>query len=155
MGIAVWGQDEAGPFPTQPYPGESWEMEGRPARQPHEHVRNGTAKMLTLFHPADGQVRVKGVTTTTNAVLHAWLKTEVTAVLATLPAMDMTASAGNRAQWEAWQAGMSIRPTLPTALPPLRMLLIWDNLAGHKTPDMVLWLFRHGIMPLYTPLSGS
>ena len=29
-------------------------------------------------------------------------------------------------------------------LPPLRMLLVWDNLAGHCTPDMVLWLVEHG-----------
>lgn len=35
------------------------------------------------------------------------------------------------------------------------MLLVWDNLAGHHTPDMVLWLIEHGIMPLYTPLGGS
>jgi hypothetical protein len=28
-------------------------------------------------------------------------------------------------------------------------------LAGHKTPEMVLWLCRPGIMPLYTPLGGS
>jgi len=48
-----------------------------------------------------------------------------------------------------------VRITLPQALPPLRMLLILDNLAGHYTADFVLWLFAHGIMPLYTPLSGS
>src|SRR5690348_16691403 len=30
-----------------------------------------------------------------------------------------------------------------------------DNLAGHKTPEFVLWLFAHGLMPLYTPLGGS
>jgi hypothetical protein len=35
------------------------------------------------------------------------------------------------------------------------MLLVMDNLAGHKTPEMVWWMFRHGIMPFYTPLSGS
>jgi hypothetical protein len=35
------------------------------------------------------------------------------------------------------------------------MLLVWDNLTGHYTPDFVLWLFAHGIMPLFTPLSGS
>ena len=45
--------------------------------------------------------------------------------------------------------------TLPKLLPPLRMLLVWDNLAGHLTPDMVLWLIAQGIMPLYTPLGGS
>ena len=30
-----------------------------------------------------------------------------------------------------------------------------DNLAGHHTPAMVIWLFQHGIMPQYTPLGGS
>ena len=45
--------------------------------------------------------------------------------------------------------------TLPENLPPLPLLLVWDNLAGHKTPAMVLWLCQHGIMPLYTPLGGS
>lgn len=48
-----------------------------------------------------------------------------------------------------------MRFTLPKVLPPLRMLLVLDNLAGHKTPDFVLWLVAHGIMPLYTPLAGS
>ena len=48
-----------------------------------------------------------------------------------------------------------MRFTLPEQLPPLRMLLVLDNLAGHKTPDFVLWLVAHGIMPLYTPLAGS
>jgi hypothetical protein len=60
--LAVWVQDEAGPYQTVPYPGESWQPEGHPVHQPHEYIRNGTAKMLTLFHPATGQLRVKGVT---------------------------------------------------------------------------------------------
>jgi hypothetical protein len=112
--------------------------------------------MLTLFHPADGQVRVKGVTSATNAVLHPWLKEELSVVLATLPkAADEQVCAANRAEWLVWQEGLTQPITLPQELPPLRMLLIWDNLAGHTTPEMVLWLFRHGIMPLYTPLSGS
>ena len=112
--------------------------------------------MLTLFHPADGQVRVKGVTSATNAVLHPWLKEELSTVLATLPkATDEQVSATNRAEWLVWQAGLTQPITLPQELPRLRMLLIWDNLAGHTTPEMVLWLFRHGIMPLYTPISGS
>ena len=34
----------------------------RPARVDHEYIRNGTAKLLSLFHPSTGQVRVKGVT---------------------------------------------------------------------------------------------
>jgi hypothetical protein len=155
-GLAVWGQDEAGPFQTVPYAGESWAPEGEPVRQPHEYHRNGTAKLLTLFHPADGQVRVKGVTRTTNAVLHPWLKDELSAILATLPtAPDEQVCAANRAEWLVWQDGLTQPLTLPAELPPLRMLLIWDNLAGHYTPEMVRWLFNHGIMPLYTPLSGS
>jgi hypothetical protein len=35
------------------------------------------------------------------------------------------------------------------------MLLIWDNLKGHHTPKMILWLFEQGVMPLYTPVAGS
>src|SRR5215218_9501077 len=35
------------------------------------------------------------------------------------------------------------------------MLLVLDNLSGHKTPRLVLWLVAQGVMPLYTPLSGS
>jgi len=54
----------------------------------------------------------------------------------------------------AWQAGLSKRVILAEKLPPLQMLLIWDNLQVHYTPDMVLWLFHHGLMPLYTPLGG-
>ncbi len=45
--------------------------------------------------------------------------------------------------------------TPPDELPPLRLLLVRDNLAGHLTPAFVLWLFAHGVMPLYTPLGGS
>src|SRR5690349_545771 len=44
---------------------------------------------------------------------------------------------------------------LAAHLPPLRLLLVWDNLTGHKTPDLVLWLCEHGVMPLYTPVAGS
>jgi hypothetical protein len=32
---------------------------------------------------------------------------------------------------------------------------VWDNLAGHLSTSIVIWLFAHGVMPLYTPLSGS
>jgi hypothetical protein len=35
------------------------------------------------------------------------------------------------------------------------VILVWDNLAGHLSSSMVIWLFAHGVMPLYTPLSGS
>ena len=156
LGLAVWTQDEAGPFQTVPYPGGSWAPAGLPDHQPHEYLRNGTAKLLTLFHPASGQVRVKGVTSCTNAVLHPWLQEELAAVLAALPAPAAPLSPqDNRAAWAAGQAGLTMPITLPDALPPLRMLLVLDNLAGHLTPAFVLWLFAHGVMPLYTPLGGS
>lgn len=153
--LAVWVQDEAGPYQTVPYPGESWQPEGHPAHQPHEYIRNGTAKMLTLFHPATGQLRVKGVTHSTNAVLHPWVKEQVLEILKRLPEKPQLDEATNRQLWTVWQKGLSRRISLSGKLPPLRMLLIWDNLAGHHTPEMVLWLFEHGVMPLYTPLGGS
>lgn len=152
----MWTEDEAGPYPTHPYPGAHWQPTGVPARYPHEYVRAGTAKQLTLFHPASGAVRVKGVRSCTNAVLHPWLEAQLDAILATLPESTERLSAGeNRRCWERWQEGLTVRITLPEVLPPLRMLLVLDNLTGHRTPAFVLWLFAHGIMPLYTPLGGS
>jgi hypothetical protein len=155
MGLAVWVEDEAGPYQTVPDSGESWQPAGHPVQQPHEYIRNGTAKLLTLFHPATGQVRVKGVTHSTNAVLHPWVKEQVSEILKTLPEKPLLDEVTNRQAWTAWQAGLSRRITLSEKLPSLRMLLIWDNLQGHYTPEMVLWLFAHGVMPLYTPLGGS
>jgi hypothetical protein len=103
MGLSVWVEDEAGPYQTVPYPGESWQPEGKPAHQPHAYVRNGTAKMLTLFHPATGQVRVKGVTRSTNAILHPWIKEQVTEILNSLPEKPILDEDTNRQVWEAWQ----------------------------------------------------
>jgi len=113
---------------------------------------------MTLFHPADGRVRLKGVTTCPNSVLHPWLKSELSAILAATPAPRPTAAAepgATRLVWERWREGLSVKPTLLAELPPLRMLLVLDNLAGHKTPEFVCWLFAHGVAPLYTPLGGS
>lgn len=151
----MWNQDEAGPYQTVPYPGESWQPEEHPVHQPHEYIRNGTAKMLTLFHPASGEVRVKGVTQSTNAILHPWIQQQVEDILKTLPEKPILDEETNRQLWKAWQVGLSTPITLLEHLPPLRMLLIWDNLAGHHTPAMVIWLLQHGVMPLYTPLGGS
>jgi hypothetical protein len=125
---------------------------GQPVRQPHEYIRSGTAKMLTLFHPASGRIRVKGVTSSANAILHPWLKEELSAILRSLPEALPFDVHTNRQFWKTWQAGLSLPITLPQELPALRMLLIWDNLRGHYTPDFILWLFAQGIMPSYTPL---
>jgi hypothetical protein len=154
LGPEVWCEDEAGPFQAVPHAGASWRPEGHPARQPHEYVRGGTAKVLTLFRPSDGRVRIEGTTTCPNTVLHPWLKRELSAIVAGLPALPPTADTSREA-WLRWQAGLRVRITLPAELPPLRVLLVLDNLTGHKTPELVLWLFAHGVMPLFTPLGGS
>jgi hypothetical protein len=154
--LPVWTEDEAGPYPTLPYPSAHWQPEGQPSRQPHEYVRAGTAKQLTLFHPQSGAVRVKGVRSGTNAVLHPWLEAQLTIILAALPeSTERLSTQANRRCWERWQEGLTVRITLPEELPSLRMLLVLDNLTGHRTPSFVLWLFAHGSMPLYTPLGGS
>ena len=149
--MAVWCQDEAGPYRAIPQPGASWAPVGQPQRQPHEYVRGGTAKLLTLLRPATGELRAQGVTSAPNAVLHPWLQAELAAVLATLaPVTTPEAERPPLARWATW---LGHEPREP--LPPLRLLLIWDNLAGHLSWPIVGWLLRHGIMPLYTPLSGS
>src|SRR5829696_4366390 len=77
LGLSVWCEDEAGPFQAVPHPGVSW--------QPHEYVRGGTTKILTLFHPATGQVRLQPAARCTNAAPHPWLRERLSAILATLP----------------------------------------------------------------------
>ncbi len=77
-------------------------------------------------------------------------------MLATLPdPAPVGDTDANRACWTRWQEGLQVKITLPTVLPPLRVLLVWDNLVGHHTPDLVLWLFAHGVMVLYTPVGDS
>src|SRR5215207_8352037 len=150
-GVPVWCQDEAGPYQAIPQPGAGWAPEGKPGLRPHEYIRGGTAKLLTLFRPATGEVRAKGVTNAPNAVLHPWLQAELTQVLATLP--PVTSPEDERPPLARWATWLGHEPTAP--LPPLRLLLIWDNLAGHLSWSIVRWLLHHGVMPLYTPLGGS
>ncbi len=150
-GLPLWCQDEAGPYQAIPQPGAHWRPVGCPQRQPHEYVRGGTAKLLTLFRPATGEVRAKGVTSAPNAVLHPWLQGELAQILAGLPALTVPQEERpEAAQWATW---LGHPPRAP--LPPLRLLLVWDNLAGHLSWSIVEWLFQHGVLPLYTPLSGS
>ena len=149
--MPVWCQDEAGPYQAIPQPGAGWAPAGKPDLRPHEYIRGGTAKLLTLFRPATGEVRAKGVTNAPNAVLHPWLQAELSQVLATLP--PITGPEDERPPLARWATWLGHEPT--EALPPLRLLLIWDNLAGHLSWSIVRWLLHHGVMPLYTPLSGS
>lgn len=101
-------------------------------------------------------MRVKGVTSCPNAVLHPWLKQELTEILASLPQpVEILEPTENQACWQMWFEGLSQRPELPPDLPPLRMLLVIDNLAGHKSDTLMQWFFCHGIIPLYTPVGDS
>jgi hypothetical protein len=115
---------------------------------------------MTLFRPATGEVRAKGVPSVTNAVLHPWLQEQLLELLeirdseetktqkpSPLRSQETLASYH---QWETWLGWK-----LSGRYPPVRMILVWDNLAGHRSDPMVNWLFAHGIMPLYTPLGGS
>jgi hypothetical protein len=159
--LAVWTQDEAGPYQAIPQPGAHWRPTPGPARHPHEHVRHGTAKLLTLFHPASGQVRVKGVTSAANrhqrgaAPLAGGRADGDPGDGAGAADPDRPDRGGAPLGLGALADGAHRKFTLPERLPPLRLLLILDNLSGHKTPALVLWLVEHGVMPLYTPLSGS
>jgi hypothetical protein len=149
-------EDEAGPYQAIPQPGASWQPEGHPALQPHEYERGGTAKLLTLFRPATGLLPAKGVVSVTNVVLHPWLKEQLSELLAELekkqPAESLPPEAErpSSVQWETW-----LGHPLRSPKPPLRIILVLDNLAGHLSYDLVSWFFDHGVMPLYTPVGGS
>ncbi len=109
LGLSVWCEDEAGPFQAVPHPGVSWQPREHPAKQPHEYIRGGTTKILTLFHPASGQVRLQPATCCTNAVLHPWLRERLSAILAALPVPKASLDpAVTRAAWAVWQAGLTM-----------------------------------------------
>ncbi|MBI3970910.1 MAG: transglycosylase SLT domain-containing protein [Chloroflexi bacterium] len=85
---------------------------------------------------------------------HPWLRDELTAVLATLaPLTDLDPLAPGR-RWSDWDWHADAT-TKDATLPPIRLLLIWDNLAGHKTPAFVQWCWDRGILLLSTALGGS
>ena len=61
-------------------------------------------------------------------------------------------------QWES--VGLGRRSAghpwgLEGPLPPIRLILIWDNLTGHKNRALVHWLVAQGVLPCYTPIAGS
>jgi transposase len=157
LGVPLWCQDEAGPYQAIPQAGPSWQPEGKPACQPHEYVRGGTAKLLTLFRPATGEVRARPVQQVTNAVLHPWLKEELGAILATLPLAEAESPGreGTAWSWRAWGVSPEALARLERPAPPIRLVLVWDNLAGHKSEAIVTWCLERGILPLYTPIGGS
>jgi hypothetical protein len=136
--------DEAGPYQAIPHPGPAWCPRGQPAHRPHAYIRGGTAKLLTLFRPATGEVRAQPVERAPNAVLHPWLKEQLTALLASIPPLEDPSAPERQATYWDWHA------TPLAGAPPVRLLLIWDNLAGHHSLELVAWLIERGIWPLYT-----
>lgn len=112
---------------------------------------------MTLFRPATGLVRVKGVEHAPNEVLHPWLKQELQTILDQLaldPPCARDPLPSDHPLWVTWQKWWrSYHGCKP--VPALRLILIWDNLAGHLTYRMVRWLLQLGILPLYTPIGGS
>src|SRR5438105_2490894 len=140
-GIVQLNEDEAGPYQAIPQPGDSWQPEGHPVLQPHEYERRGTAKLLTLFRPATGILNAKGVLSVTNAVLHPWLKEELVVMLTEIEkahpreGLPPEAERPLYAQWRTW-----LWPhESDEGLPPLRIILVLDNLAGHLSYDLVQW----------------
>ncbi|MGZ3608507.1 MAG: transposase [Ktedonobacteraceae bacterium] len=93
----------------------------------------------------------------TNAVLHPWLIGELSVLLASIekehPREELPPEAERPlyARWNTW-----LWPhESDEGLPPLRIILVLDNLAGHLSYHLVRWFFKHGVMPLYTPVGGS
>jgi hypothetical protein len=80
------------------------------------------------------------------------LQAELMAALAALPPVTLPEDRRPLlAQWPTWLGPYRYGPQ---PMPPLRLILIWDHLAGHLSAEMVLWLSQHGVLPVYTPLSG-
>src|SRR5260370_25978186 len=133
-------EDEAGPYQAIPQPGASWQPEGHPVLQPHEYERGGTAKLLTLFRPTTGEIRAKGVLSVTNAVLHPWLKEQISAVLAEIqqeqPAPPLPPEA-RRARCAHWETGLG--PPPPTPKRPLSTGLRRGNCAGALARKLGGW----------------
>ena len=87
-----------------------------------------------------------------HAVLHPWLKAALAQLLATLPAVTIPeAERPPLARGQTWRGPYRYGPQ---PLPPRRLILVWDNRAGHLRVELVRWLFAQGVLPLYTPLSG-
>jgi hypothetical protein len=124
---------------------------GQPAHRPHAYIRGGTAKLLTLFRPATGEGRAHPVPRATHAILPPWRKQELEAILATVPPPDPAAPGRQAAAWEWRERALWDLD----AVPPVRRLVLWDNLTGHQTPELLNWLVARGVWPLFTPLGGS
>src|SRR4029453_1519575 len=59
---------------------------------------------------------------------HEYIRGGTTKILTELPPPGSSQDvAATPAAWQVWQAGLTTPFTLPEDLPPLRLLLVWDN----------------------------
>lgn len=134
-------------------PGPNWARVGSPKAggtlQPHEYRRDGGAKLMTLFRPATGEVRAKGVVSVTNAVLHPWLKEQLLAVLSAeeqaRAAAEETGPSPKPEEWtqaHEWETWVGWK--LSDRSPPLRMI------AGLWTIWQAIGISRCGNGSLHT-----
>ena len=83
-------------------------------------------------------------------------KAQWTALLATLPEpVPLSDPSAHRRAMDPLAGRAACQDHLAGAAAAAAPVLVWDNLTGHHTPELVLWLFARGVMVLYTPLSGS
>jgi hypothetical protein len=98
-------------------------------------------------------VRVTGVASAPNVVLPPWLQADREDILAALPASADAPADADHPLLRPWRRWLGRPDDAP--LPPVRLLLIWDNLTGHTSAALLRWRCGHGVLPLDTPLSGS
>ena len=129
------------PVPIKPFPSlektGTWMASRRCS--PTSIVRGGTAKLLTLFRPATGAVRAKGVLSTPNGVLHPWLQDQLQAILMPLEKNPLKVSVPLPEDhplvltWQHWWWSYE----RPKPAPVLRLILVWDAPFGAS-------LLQHG-----------
>ncbi len=104
---------------------------GQPTARPHAYIRGGTGQAKDAVPARHGRVRASPRRRPQRRApslaqggswWRSWRPCRA----------DAAAAEATRACWEAWQAGLRERFTLPADLPPLRALLIWDNLTATR-----------------------
>ena len=149
-GIPLWCQDEAGPYQAIPQPGPAGRRSGKPASAPRVRPRRDRQ----AADPAPpGHGRGPRQRRHERDQRRAPPLAPGGADRRARHAPTRHHPEDERPPLARWATWLGHEPREP--LPPLRLLLIWDNLAGHLSWSIVRWLLQHGVMPLYTPLSGS
>ncbi len=121
------------------------------------HLTKASSERVDVVRRAKGLLALRQDHTFTNALVHSWLQEQLGKLLAEIekkqPSESLPPEARRPlfAQWQTWLWPHECAENLP----PLRISLVRDNLADHLTPDLVIWLFHHGLMSFYTLLSSS